>query len=110
MAYQSQAGRSENTVENKQLRQANIQAGVCANCSNQDHCPTPGASRHPIQQCEMHEAGPVWRPVSMDVAESRPVAAPVEVHMLGLCMNCENRSQCRLPKPPAGVWHCEEYR
>ena len=29
---------------------------------------------------------------------------------LGLCMNCENLDGCNLPKPPGGVWMCEEYR
>jgi hypothetical protein len=28
----------------------------------------------------------------------------------GLCMNCDNRFECRLPRPEGGVWHCEEYR
>ena len=28
----------------------------------------------------------------------------------GLCMNCENRYICILPKLPGGVWYCEEYQ
>lgn len=28
----------------------------------------------------------------------------------GLCMNCDNRFDCLLPRPEGGVWHCEEYR
>ncbi|MBI4881404.1 MAG: hypothetical protein HY812_17345, partial [Planctomycetes bacterium] len=28
----------------------------------------------------------------------------------GLCVNCEERVYCLRPKPPGGVWHCEEYR
>jgi hypothetical protein len=28
----------------------------------------------------------------------------------GLCMNCDNRFECLLPRPEGGVWHCEEYR
>ena len=27
----------------------------------------------------------------------------------GLCMNCDNRFDCLLPRPEGGVWHCEEY-
>jgi hypothetical protein len=27
----------------------------------------------------------------------------------GICSNCLNFKNCRLPKNPAGVWHCEEY-
>jgi len=28
----------------------------------------------------------------------------------GLCMNCEDRDICLLPKPEGGIWHCEEYK
>ncbi len=28
----------------------------------------------------------------------------------GLCMNCDHRFECMLPRPEGGVWHCEEYR
>jgi len=35
-------------------------------------------------------------------------------HMIDLvksiCVNCENRSTCRLVKPDVEVWHCEEYK
>jgi hypothetical protein len=27
----------------------------------------------------------------------------------GLCINCEHRKDCCLPRPEGGVWHCEEY-
>ena len=27
----------------------------------------------------------------------------------GLCINCDNRFTCMLPRPVEGVWHCEEY-
>lgn len=27
----------------------------------------------------------------------------------GLCANCAKRTQCRLPQPEGGVWHCEDY-
>jgi hypothetical protein len=27
----------------------------------------------------------------------------------GLCINCDIRLDCRLPKPEEGVWHCEDY-
>lgn len=27
----------------------------------------------------------------------------------GLCSNCAKAAHCRLPRPVAGVWHCEEY-
>jgi len=27
----------------------------------------------------------------------------------GLCKNCKKKETCILPKPEAGIWHCEEY-
>lgn len=27
----------------------------------------------------------------------------------GLCINCEHRDTCTLPRPETGVWYCEEY-
>ena len=27
----------------------------------------------------------------------------------GLCATCDNRNTCTFPKPPGGVWHCEEF-
>ena len=27
----------------------------------------------------------------------------------GLCVNCDHRFTCTLPKPESGVWYCEEY-
>jgi hypothetical protein len=29
--------------------------------------------------------------------------------LAGLCVNCEHRAGCTLPRDPGGVWHCEEY-
>jgi hypothetical protein len=37
--------------------------------------------------------------------EQSPEMRPLK----GLCINCENRHTCVLPRPVEGVWHCEEY-
>lgn len=29
---------------------------------------------------------------------------------MGLCVNCDYRENCKLPKTDGGIWHCEEYR
>ena len=45
--------------------------------------------------------------------ESRPSKAGEKderERFKGLCMNCDNRFDCLLPRPEGGVWHCEEYR
>jgi len=46
-----------------------------------------------------------------DDSPDKPTGTKPEVGELkGLCINCENRFTCILPKPAGGVWHCEEYR
>ncbi len=35
---------------------------------------------------------------------------PEERVFKGLCINCDLRFTCTLPKPETGVWYCEEYR
>ena len=38
-----------------------------------------------------------------------PSANSPDAKYKGLCVNCEHRETCTLPKPKSGVWHCEEY-
>jgi hypothetical protein len=39
----------------------------------------------------------------------QPKEQPFYSEAKGICSNCLNFKDCRLPKNPAGVWHCEEY-
>jgi len=41
---------------------------------------------------------------------SKPSEKKAVERFKGLCMNCDNRFECQLPRPEGGVWHCEEYR
>jgi hypothetical protein len=36
-------------------------------------------------------------------------APPAETLFRGLCVNCDLRWKCTYPKPPQGVWSCDEY-
>ena len=40
---------------------------------------------------------------SEDLSNEAPV-------LKALCINCEIRETCMLPRPIEGVWHCEEYQ
>jgi len=89
-----------------------ISASLCSNCLHQQDCTYLAGTTNPIQQCEMYECGPSPRPklalIRRDEGAEDSVgneASPV----LGLCVNCDNRATCNLPKPLSGVWHCEEY-
>jgi hypothetical protein len=61
-------------------------------------------TREPPREKDPREAGD-------DAARRSEQGEPEEVvHFKGLCMNCDHRFECRLPRPEGGVWHCEEYR
>lgn len=49
------------------------------------------------------------KPKEPESADSSCNNAGTEPDLKGLCVNCENRQTCLLPKPEGGVWHCEEY-
>ncbi len=48
-------------------------------------------------------------PKEPDSVNSSCDEAGEEPDLKGLCVNCENRRSCLMPKPEGGVWHCEEY-
>jgi hypothetical protein len=83
--------------------------GLCSTCNNNPDC-FHRARRGPALFCEMFDdyvpslAGDtVMRPGhGSGMVEDTASGA-------GLCVNCENRSICNLPKPAGGVWHCENY-
>lgn len=67
----------------------------------------PPAKPRLVYHCEgyaeMHpEAEPLLVPGM--VKDETPVEPAI-----GLCLNCEHRDTCTLPRLEGGVWHCEEY-
>ncbi len=86
--------------------------GLCINCSEAPNCRYRLSASEPILFCEEYHCS------SGDQNESalnRPAVhaagdeseAPSLVR--GLCVNCENKETCMLPKAEGGVWYCEEY-
>ncbi len=89
-----------------------INSGVCANCAYQDECGILAETSVPIIQCELYQCCSL---PTRELAVKEPPTPKTEkrsenVHLLGLCANCDNRADCKLPKSSSGVWHCEEYR
>lgn len=91
--------------------------GLCSTCIHADHCVNCRTATRPIQFCEQFECnspnpGPSSRPSPVAARKSNPgsTARPEPPGLKGLCVNCECRFDCCLPKPEGGVWHCEEYR
>jgi hypothetical protein len=82
-------------------------AGICQTCNNALTCGYRINDRRTITFCE--EFDNVSE--SIEHRQAGGARAPernIDIAM-GLCCNCNNIDSCRLPKPPGGVWHCEEY-
>lgn len=84
--------------------------GLCVSCVNDASCKLPRNSGGPVFYCEEYQlpAAPAAAAIA-PLAESSG-SQPAGVRLMGLCMNCEAREECRFPKPEGGVWCCEEYR
>jgi len=89
-------------------------AGLCSTCNNSPTC-FYRARRGPALFCELFDD---YSPPGSDGGERVSAAlkrsgaaggdADVSAHG-GLCINCEHRWSCAHPRPPGGVWHCEDY-
>jgi hypothetical protein len=91
-----------------------IAAGLCSNCRHLGDCGILPKTAAPILQCEMYECGSSLRPRLSLARPPKPAddeakGEPADEELLGLCANCDHLRVCRLPKPPGGVWQCEEY-
>lgn len=85
--------------------------GLCATCNNNATCTFRRDPEKPVLHCEEFD----------DYTEPKtitPTTTPLvnsegkkkdSKKFKGLCVNCENRATCKLPKSETGVWHCEEY-
>ena len=84
---------------------------ICSTCNHAETCGHRGTPERPIYFCEEFEA---FAPATTTGAETRAPDEPsnrqINSEYKGLCVNCEHRETCQMPKPEGGVWHCEEYR
>lgn len=87
-------------------------SGLCVNCALRDTCTFPGRASGPVFHCEEYRCeGAGCAEPSPARPSSAEAGQPCEAtDFKGLCVNCENRFDCTFPKPPGGVWHCQEYR
>jgi len=90
-------------------------SGLCATCDNAPTCMYAGDAEHPVMQCEefrQHAAasgGPTAHHTLADLPEALDEEAE-RFLAVGLCATCPNRATCTLPRPPGGVWQCDDYR
>ena len=85
---------------------------LCSTCNHAEACGHRSTPDRPIFYCENFDAFvPIApRPPRATTVDSRSAGVLSAGRRQGLCVNCENRDTCTMPKPEGGVWHCEEYR
>lgn len=96
--------------------------GLCSSSEQAPGCSLPAEPARPVQQCEEYvgeraparpeasgarDAGP--EPTARAGEDSCAEQASSQVYR-GLCVSCESRFDCEIPKPEGGIWRCEEYR
>ena len=88
-----------------QRDRSTLYGGICSNCERLETCTYPSTTSE------------TWFCEEYSVARAPDAKAkPVDMHVdevpepkMGLCVNCEARGTCTLPKPVGGVWFCNEY-
>jgi hypothetical protein len=90
-------------------------AGLCSTCNNRPTCVLREKRGYDALFCEEFDD---FSQTNGDAASSPTEAASAPApsaksgtkpQLKGLCVNCEHRDDCVLPRPEGGVWHCEEY-
>ncbi len=84
-----------------------IPEGLCHTCLKTE-CALRAGDATVVQCEEFADDAPVRRPLKALVKTS-PFSEPPATSA-GLCVNCEERATCTLPRPECGVWHCESWR
>ena len=94
-----------------------IASGICLACKHGEDCIYPIDREEAVLNCEQFDlcpplASPPPDPERMELEElwRRSQRDAPGKEFKGLCSNCEERHACIYPKPPEGIWHCEEYR
>lgn len=82
---------------------------LCSTCGHAETCGNRSTPQRPIFFCELFEVS-APPPAVTPAAAREPAPRHDAGEYKGLCVNCENRSTCALPKPEGGIWHCEEYQ
>ena len=86
---------------------------LCVTCKYKEGCGFKKDPEIPSYFCEEFD---YIRSPAKPFAAKIPLSNPEDKgekdrdhHLLGLCINCENRHSCRHSNVEGGVWHCEEY-
>ncbi len=89
-----------------------IFVGLCATCNNAADCVYRKRRGTDAIYCETFDD--YARPNGGNGKRVATIVTTLEIakpsEFKGLCVNCEDRDTCKLPRPEGGIWHCEEYK
>ena len=97
--------------ENRMFFGSGSAFSLCTNCGEADICLLRIVGREPVLYCEEYRCVTCPTPTGGKggvEGSGRTCFVPSD-SVQGLCVNCDHRETCRLPKNEAGVWYCEEY-
>lgn len=82
-------------------------SSLCTTCDHFNACAYQDDEKG-ILQCELfeNESG-TFTNIAIGSTARKNAVPPAGVK--GICVNCDWVEGCKLPKAPAGVWHCEAY-
>ncbi len=96
-------------------RRRPVITGRCGDCVKSETCTFPRDPAHPVRACEEFEGA------ELSAGARQPLVAVARVFpedpdptqaaagdAKGLCRQCARRQTCSYPKPPGGVWQCDE--
>ena len=87
--------------------------GICSTCNHLEGCSIRRDWEGAIFFCEEFDDYLPPSERSPSKGKKGGVSALSEEHNTGkhkgLCVNCDLRETCALPKSEEGIWHCEEY-
>ena len=90
--------------------------GLCSTCENAGFCVYRSMRGGDAQFCELYTRARSADSANPDDGTDRtadaarpPESGPGNGRVRGLCVNCLHRGSCALPKPPGGIWHCDDY-
>jgi hypothetical protein len=96
----------------KTKRARTAHGGLCSTCNNDPRCTflrIPGTAVMECLEFQGESLEVDGRHVEAFSSPRRGKSAR-HAHEPGLCPLCDKKSTCTFPKPPGGVWLCEEFQ
>ncbi len=89
-----------------------MERSLCINCRHNAGCLHLSQATGVICECELYECSPGEKSESGNdrrkVVQEQPSQPKRMKRLTGLCVDCSNASDCKLPLDH-NVWQCEEY-